>query len=87
MKKNAAVGVKVVGWGVNAIDPNIAFVDLEFTGSFQDENGQVVFNEPEPKRVTFDLHPETDSPNKKPKHTTGLHPSEIRSDPRQKGPL
>jgi hypothetical protein len=85
--KNAAISIKVVDWRINEIDPNIADVDLEFSGSFQDDNGQVVFNQPEPKTVRFDLHPETSSKTKRPQHTTGIHPLDIRSDPRRRGPI
>lgn len=74
--KNAAVSVSVKDWGFD--NNKGGWLDLEFTGSFQDENGQVIFKEPSVKRVNFPI---------KPTHTTGLHPSDIRSDPRQRGPI
>jgi hypothetical protein len=76
--KNAALTVRVKNWGINQIDPYIAWVDLEFQGSFQDDNGQVVFEKPEVKQVQFDLHPEMKS---KGRVTTGFR------DPRHQGPI
>lgn len=71
--KNAAVNVKVVDWG---IDPTskVGWVELELTGSLQDENGQVVLNPPETRRINLDHRVEPKIPMK-------------RFDPRQKGPI
>lgn len=82
--KNAAVGVRVLDWGISPITQGHGWIDLELTGSFQDENGQVVFREP--KRVTVPL-PDSATHSKNPQHDTGLHPLDIRSDPRRRGPI
>jgi hypothetical protein len=76
VQKNAAVSVNVKDWG---FDKNRGgWIELEFNGSFQDENGQVIFKEPSVKRVNFPINPT---------HTTGVHPLNILSDQRRRGPI
>lgn len=76
VQKNAAVGVTVLNWGFD--NKKGGWLELEFTGSFQDENGQVIFREPSVKVVDFPIKTES---------ATGMHPNRMRSDPRQRGPL
>lgn len=62
----------MVDWGFS--QNGGGWIELEFNGSFEDENGQVVFKEPYVKKVKF--------PIKEPS-TQGVRPSQIREDPRQ----
>lgn len=81
--KNTTVSVRVMDAAIAEDGMNVE-IDLEFSGSVQDDNGRVVFSPRQRKIVDFQLGAGQGTPDRATKVGNSRSPM---SDPRQKGAI